>query len=67
MVRPPKNPLSRKFKKIVRRGCGLVKDEYTGEYDCAHAYGWNCDYCPCGIAAWLNSKHNEDINILGSL
>jgi hypothetical protein len=41
----PKNPKSRKYKRIVNRGCGGTRD-YWGEYDCLHKYDWTCDECP---------------------
>lgn len=44
---PPKEG-SRKYKAIVKLGCGGYFD-YYGEFDCGHYYEWECDYCPCCI------------------
>lgn len=32
--------------RIVKRGCGGFRNDYTGEYDCSHDYPWTCDDCP---------------------
>lgn len=42
---PPTSPHGRKWKAILKLGCGGSRD-YWGEYDCDHGYTWSCDYCP---------------------
>lgn len=41
----PKNPKSRKFRRILNRGCSGYRD-YWGEYECGHRYNWTCEECP---------------------
>lgn len=56
----PKNPRSRKWRRIVNRGCGGYRD-YWGEYDCHHGYDWTCDDCPvCQESQRKNRKAVED-------
>jgi hypothetical protein len=40
---------SKRYKEIVKFGCGLYYDEWNGDYDCGNRYEWDCDYCPCSI------------------
>lgn len=59
--RPSDNPQtpergSKGWIRIIARGCGGWKDEWTGEYDCTH-YTWSCDECP-----WCIEKQEEKEN-----
>lgn len=44
------NKGTKKYRAVVEAGCGGQHDIW-GEFDCQHAYGWTCDYCPCSLEA----------------
>lgn len=43
---PAPDPDSPGYQRILLRGCGGVRDSYTGEFDCSHLYPWSCEDCP---------------------
>lgn len=57
-MKPPKNPKSRKYRRIVNRGCGGSRD-YWGEYSCDHVYDWICEECPCCLDARMEIRQQE--------
>jgi len=56
---PPTNRRSKLYKQIVAVGCGLEYDEWNGDYDCSHRYGWSCEDCPWQIEI-NKEKHEKD-------
>lgn len=48
---------TQRYQEIVKIGCGLHYDEWNGDYDCLHHYGWSCEECPVAQQA---QKHGDE-------
>jgi hypothetical protein len=61
-MKAPKHGTKR-YKAVMKAGCGGYQDPYDGDYDCTHDYEWSCDECPVCYEVqyrkYLKSKADE--------